>query len=117
MEKFEIKHLMDEWQYVPNGFLYVLHKRQGENLECNKLYGRIYPDYAGGITEEDANRVAAMFKASPLLLSALIKAVQQVDERFITDWYHEAKAAIAAAGVTITQVDDTNVADLKTTQP
>jgi hypothetical protein len=115
MEKIDISHLQNEWRVIPNGFLYVLHTRQGEQIECNKFYGRIYPDYAGGITEDDANKVATLFAGAHDLLSALMDLISVCEENPSVpgQWWskgvptneqlNRAKAAIAKATNTTQQ--------------
>jgi hypothetical protein len=80
MEKFDIKHLMDDWKAAEGHgtFIYTLHGPEGK--QCNKYWANVTPDYAAGITEQDAEMIATMFKASPLLLSALIDLISVCEE-------------------------------------
>lgn len=104
--KYEFKGTPGEYKVTDTAFIYALHVRNGERLKCNRFQARVYPDYAGGVTEEEATATAILFAASPLLLSALIKAVEAIDQQntprkyseyYTPDWYVEAKSAIEAA--------------------
>lgn len=61
-----------------------------------------------GISHPDAQ----LIEAAPLLLSALIKYVEDEEYHMLggapaPSWYHEAKAAIAAAGVVVEEATET----------
>jgi len=102
--KYEYKGTPGTYLITETAFVYALHHRESDNTLCNRMYCRVYPDYGGGVGENEAQATATLFAASPLLLSALIKAVEEEDNRskdsqmyLVPGWYYEAKEAIEAA--------------------
>lgn len=135
MEKFEPKHtpgpwsLADGWktqQRVPDtdstpGWNYRrCHVKDVNNrwiAEVTETEAKGFINGSDGEYESNCKLISA----SPLMLSALIKAVEQVDQSMkdilsfcdevpveYPDWYQEAKSAIAAAGVTVKTMEDGN---------
>jgi hypothetical protein len=61
--------------------VYSLHQTgwdKGKPVMTNKFYAQVYPDYANGVTEEDAEKVAMLFKAAPELLEALQECMNEL---------------------------------------
>jgi len=148
MKKFEYKGTPGRWSIIPvacnewekvqctqnddgsKGFEYqaawIVNSEGNMLADVRSIDGPGFIKPADGHFEANALLIAA----APLLLSVLVKAIQEYDlyvEKILAfcdeqpinypDWYHEAIAALTAAGVTITEVDDINVADLQTEQP
>ena len=116
MNTIELKHTPSPWYAVDYGGCQILH-----TAPC---YGNkdLLDSEDVGLGFAISNGM--LCAAAPLLLSALIKAVEDHERvaawfnahkgniiRYpVPDWYHEAKDALAAAGVTITE-------DAKTDKP
>ena len=85
-------------------------EKEGLNIMRNTVHwakafaGREHhAHWCSGIVHPDAQ----LIEAAPLLLSALIKAVECEESEYAdlrASWYHEAKAAIAAAGVVVEEI-------------
>lgn len=111
MEKFEFKGLPGPYKKIPYRHGWYI-EQDGDEI-VNYSVASV-PSNAG--TNEQAEAVADLFTAAPLLLSALIKAVKMEDCKegaysllsspyTAPEWYHEAKAAIQAA---ISQPENVN---------
>ena len=124
MEKFETHHTPGPWNiYNPNRkYFHPGIEADGWSIV---VFGKFEDSFHGvqGRTQEESMANAQLIAACPLLRSALIKAVENQDRiKNATDymvsnklhskpyqypeWYNEAKAAIAAAGVTVKTVED-----------
>lgn len=97
--------------------VYSLHKtgkynRDGSQELCNQFYFTVYPDYAHGVTDEEAEEVAVMVSAAPELLEALqnlllienliqypddTKEEHQGEAEAVSSFINQAKAAITKA--------------------
>lgn len=135
MEKFITKHTPGKWSISPIASDDWRDKRmteKTEKLDAFEYQSAWIKDSDGNILAEvkaiagtgflkpsegqfEAN--AYLIAAAPLLLSALIKAVEEEDRTYKSfwlhqgdrksesyqwpEWYHEAKTAIAAAGVVV----------------
>jgi hypothetical protein len=74
-------------------FAYMLHETgrfvKGEPELCNKFYFRVYPDYAHGITDEDAAKVVSELiiakEERDLLIKSLESIMQSWDARMHGD--------------------------------
>lgn len=117
MEKFETHHTPGPWaiaRETPNMFK-INHSKNCN--ECEQI--EVWKGKWTGVSDEEAAANAHLIAAAPLLLSALIKAVEYHDgyvayqeertgvkEGYRPEWYNEAKAALTAAGVTVKTVED-----------
>jgi hypothetical protein len=114
MEEFQFKGTPGPWYYQEGADAYTHIVR----YDSGKFMCQLSQN-STGISKANAMLIAA----APLLLSTLIKAVRHQDRLknaadfmvknklhtkpySFPDWYNEAKAAIAAAGVTVKPVTD-----------
>jgi len=90
-------------QWLRDGKLvYILHEtgkyRKGEPIVSNKFCLSVYPDYAHGITDQDAEKVAKKMAAADDLLEACVKLVSEADTEGLTeDTLNKIEAAIKKA--------------------
>lgn len=123
MNTIELKHTQEIWKSVHNGSYFEINQVMPSSDKYFNLSISVYHSEPGDDTEhcrpnkEQAEAYAKLVAAAPLLRSALLKAVIDEDKKasefFVNmeaystqtyeypSWYHEAKAALAAAGVTI----------------
>ena len=112
MEKIELKHTLPNCDYSPE-YKTVY---ESDDQWAVAILGRAGQDTAAfrpNTTDQHIHSIGYLYAAAPLLLSALIKAVEQEDknahqfflqlppytpgEYGFPDWYYDAKDAIAKA--------------------
>lgn len=78
----EDKNLENNKWIVDGSFAYQLHETgrytKGVPEQCNKFYFRVYPDYAHGITDEDAAKVVSELIRTKEERELLIEALKDV---------------------------------------